>query len=110
MAFQPTPTTSRPHLHDQATLRATLPHTCIERDRLVPGARRNGRTLRKLFPLSLCFFFTRSPLLEMCVEGASRPQRSVNSSAPEHGRDIFTNRGERHDRVWVALCRMSELF
>ena len=99
MAFQPTPTTSRPHLHDQATLRATLPHPCIERNRLVPDARRYGWALRKLYTLSLCFFFTRSPLLEVCVERTSRPESSVNRSTPEHGWDIFTHRGEGHDRV-----------
>src|SRR6266480_3883991 len=112
--FEPGPARAGPDFEHDRTGTTLAPKACVEGSFLIP---RSGRdwwphperpTLALLRLFGFVFLLTCSPFVERGEEGASRAERSIDSSASEHSRDIWREIGEWHDRIGVGLRCMRE--
>ena len=69
--LEPGPAGPRPDFEQDTRWGALFPLTPIERNRLVPGARRDRRALGEGLPFGHGLLFALAPLLEVGEEGAS---------------------------------------
>src|SRR3954462_8659449 len=107
--LDPRPARSRPHFQDDAVVGALSPEAGIERHRLVPGARRHGRTVGERLAFDERFLTALLPPLQVVVKGFGRAESGIDGSAAKHGRDIFSNLREEQNRMGMLLCDMGEL-
>src|SRR5690348_16509525 len=76
--FDPGPTRSGPHFEHHAVVGAFTPESRIERNRLVPGARRHRRTIHTLLAFGLRLLFSITPTLQVAVKGFGRAEGGID--------------------------------